>query len=186
MRYKQMKVLKKQHPENPRYKEYYHYLNNHIGGVQESWRRFLAPVVVKVYPDEYDACEKSVANHDKSKYDNREFIPYLNHFYPTEDFPDDQEAFDLAWLRHSHVNPHHWQYWCLIRDEGIIEPMDMPISEVVNMCCDWHSFSARDPKSTAYSWYMDNQNNMILSDNTRELVNFFIQYLKDPLPNTWK
>ena len=59
--------------------------------------------------------------------------------------------------------------------------MDMPIIDVFEMLCDWHSFSLKNPESTAYSWYQSNKNKMILSDNTRKLVEKHIDLFKSPL-----
>ena len=167
--------------ENPRQGEYYDYLVNHISNVQKAYKEILRPVVEKMYPDDLPYCDLSVAQHDASKYDNEEFNAYCNYFYPCDGFEKDSSAFDLAWLRHQHLNLHHWQHWVLMRDSGEKQPVDMPIEEIVNMLCDWHSFSAKDSESTAYNWYNENKDKMLLSDNTKELVEYFIQYMGDPL-----
>lgn len=167
---------------NSREGEYFEYLNNHINGVVDSWTLFLAPVVKKLYPKDYLDAERSISHHDASKYSEEEFDAYCNYFYPTPICPADDTAFDLAWLHHQKSNPHHWQYWVLIRDEGDIVPMDMPVSEICNMLSDWHAFSRRDLSSTAYTWYMKNGSKMILSDNTRKIIDVLIEYLKEPLP----
>lgn len=167
--------------QNPRQGEYYEYLVNHISNVQRAYQEMLRPIVVEVYPDDLPFCDLSVAQHDASKYDDEEFCAYCNYFYPCEGFEKDDAAFDLAWLRHQHLNPHHWQHWVLMRDSGEKEPVDMPLEEVVNMCVDWHSFSAKDPKSTAYVWYQNNKDKMVLSEHTKQLVEYFITYLRDPL-----
>lgn len=74
--------------------------------------------------------------HDLSKFRPDEFIPYARFFYggpyspkqeienavsgwlgnpiPKEEI---QAAFDIAWLKHIHRNPHHWQYWLLTEDD---------------------------------------------------------------------
>lgn len=166
---------------NPREGEYYDYLNQHISGVQMAWEQFLAPVVEELYPDEYVECCKAVAEHDASKYSADEFDAYCDYFYPSEGYPKDQNAFDRAWLHHQNLNPHHWQYWILIRDEGQLVPMDMPLSEIIGMVCDWHAFSLRDRESTAAKWYEQNKDKMILSDLTREMVVFLLQYLTKPI-----
>lgn len=49
------------------------------------------------------------------------------------------------------------------------------------MLCDWHSFSAKEKDSTAYAWYKENGPKMILSDNTRKLIDKYINYFKQPL-----
>jgi len=60
--------------------------------------------------------------HDLSKFLPSEWFPYVNYFNGEwrckGDVPPDYKApqeikadFDLAWLKHQHRNPHHWQYW---------------------------------------------------------------------------
>lgn len=166
---------------NPREGEYYDYLEQHISNVQRSWEQFLAPVIAENYPKEYIACCKAIQEHDASKYEVDEFDAYCDYFYPTKDYPKDEVAFDRAWLHHQNVNPHHWQFWVLIRDGGDIVPLDMPLCEIVGMVADWHAFSARDPESTAAVWYNKNKDKMILSDRTREMVTFLLQYLTKPV-----
>lgn len=167
---------------NPRYEEYLGYLDKHITGVKRAWNEMLKPFVETNYPD-VDLCkiDNTIALHDSSKYDDEEFIPYCNYFYPTDKFPKDEEAFDLAWLRHQHRNPHHPQHWVLVRDSGEVVALDMPIEYICEMACDWHSFSLRDPESTAYKWWKDNKDKMKLSDNTIEIVNEMIEALQKPL-----
>lgn len=166
---------------NPREGEYLNYLADHIYNVRWSWERFLSPVVMESYPKEWVACNQAILEHDDSKYEYDEFNAYCDYFYPAENHPKDQNAFDRAWLLHQHRNPHHWQYWVLVRDEGELVPMDMPLQDIVSMVCDWHSFSAKNPDSTAAVWYENNKDKMILSDLTNEMVTFLLQYLTEPL-----
>lgn len=156
---------------NPRYEEYLEYLEKHITGVKRAWNEMLKPFVGTNYPG-VDLCkiDKTIALHDSSKYDDEEFIPYCNYFYPTDNFPKNEEEFDLAWLRHQHLNPHHPQYWVLLRDSGELVALDMPIEYICEMLCDWSSFQYRDPESTANNWYNNNKDKMQLSDNTRTIV----------------
>lgn len=167
--------------ENPRQGEYYDYLNQHIGNVQRSYYQFLRDYIQRIYSQDVEACDITIAGHDASKYNDDEFLPYCNYFYPCSGFEKDEKAFDLAWLAHQHRNPHHWQHWVLMRDSGEKTPVDMPIEEIVNMVCDWHSFSAKDPKSTADKWYKDNKSKMLLSDYTRKKVEEFLKYLTKPV-----
>lgn len=167
--------------ENPRQDEYFQYLNEHISNVNRVWNEQLGPIIQKESPEAYYLASKEVSLHDTSKYDDEEFYAYCNHFYPTEDYPDDEEAFDVAWLRHQHLNPHHWQYWVLLKDSGGIVPQDIPLHHICNMLCDWGSFSAKDPDSTAYNWYHRNKNKMILSSTTRSIVEYLVEFLKEPL-----
>lgn len=169
---------------NPRKNEYYKYLNEHIGGVKSSWNNILKPYMIDNGYEYYiiDLADSHMVEHDLSKLEDAEFIPYCNHFYPHGDeFYNDELAFDLAWLHHQHVNPHHWQYWILVRDSGDIVPMDMPLDYICEMLCDWHSFSYKDPKSTALAWYSDNKDNMKFSDTTRKIVDELVQVMDKPI-----
>lgn len=172
---------------NPRYREYDQYLKQHITGVQRAWSEILEPAltdnidVIDITVEDFSTIDELVKNHDASKYRSDEYKPYCNYFYPCEGFPENQTAFDAAWLMHIHRNPHHHQHWILIRDEGELEPLDMPIPYICEMLCDWHSFTLRDPSSTAYKWWTDNKQAMNLSDNTIDIIETIIGFLKEPL-----
>lgn len=56
--------------------------------------------------------------------------------------------------------------------------MNMALSSIFEMLCDWHNFSLRNPESTAYTWYKNNKDKMILSDETRTTVEQYIDYFK--------
>lgn len=159
---------------NLRQSEYNEYLMKHIDGVKTAWRDILYPAILTESDEDVEQITKVLTlidNHDKSKYQEDEYDAYLNYFYPDKHNKKDSKAFDMAWLLHQKRNPHHWQYWCLIRDEGEVEAMDMPFEYICEMLCDWSSFQfAVDPKSTANSWYAANKNKMTLSDKTRKEV----------------
>lgn len=172
---------------NPRASEYYQYLLEHINGVRRSWNEILEPAILSNL-DEFDctveeitAAGQCVNYHDNSKYEDDEYIPYLNYFYPDGRYDKDEAAFDKAWWLHQKRNPHHWQYWVLIRDEGQTVAIDMPFEYICEMLCDWHSFTLRDPKSTAKKWWTDNKSKMILSSTTKDTINKLIKYMDTPL-----
>lgn len=169
---------------NPRKNEYEKYLTDHINNVKRSYEKFIKPIIPSLSPL-YVLAEKAIASHDLSKYDPEEFDAYLNHYYPA-DYGEikkgrDDAPYQVAWLTHIHKNKHHWQHWILVHDEGDITVLDMPEEEVINMLCDWHSFSAKDPTSTAFKWYQDNGDSMILSRATRDIIDTYIGYLREPL-----
>lgn len=166
---------------NPREPEYWEYIKNHVDGVQRAWSEQLSEPFYALYPYDFEEANRVIQLHDESKWQLDEFEAYLNYFYPSEGFEKDEEAFDYAWLLHQKRNPHHWQYWVLIRDSGDIICMDMPVAEIANMLCDWHSFSIKDPLSTAFNWYQEHQDDMIFSENTRSIVEELIEYLQEPL-----
>lgn len=169
---------------NIRRPEYDQYLSNHILNVKNSWNNILYPALLTesdLTVEDFTKISKVIDDHDKSKYEDEEYYAYLNYFYPTDDNPKDEDEFNKAWLHHQRVNPHHWQYHVLIKDSGELIPLDMPIEYICEMLCDWHSSSATDPESTAYKWYQDNKDKMLLSNNTRKIVEKYINYLKDSL-----
>ena len=173
---------------NPRFREYLEYIDAHRIGVVRSWVELLMPYLDKHYQDidsgeklDLQDIDKTIQAHDTSKYEDDEFIAYCNYFYPSEGFEKDEAAFDVAWLLHQHKNPHHPQYWVLLRDSGELVALDMEFKYICEMLCDWHSFSLRDEKSTAYSWWQDNKSKMVLSDNTIKIVEELIDVFKEPL-----
>lgn len=113
-----------------------------------------------------------VLKHDASKSDPEEYDAYDNYFYGNKSFENTQN-FNLAWLRHIHVNPHHWQHWVLINDDpkqGTI-CLDMPYNYIIEMICDWWSFSFKTGNlSEIFNWYDERKTHILLSDDTRETV----------------
>lgn len=179
--------MKRVMKSNPRSSEYDEYLNTHITGVIRSWDEILEPALLlnlddtDITVEDFANIKHIISHHDNSKYSPDEYDAYCNYFYPSDGFEKDESAFNEAWLLHQKRNPHHWQYWVLIKDEGLTETIDMPIWYICEMLCDWHSFTLRDPKSTAYKWWTDNKDKMILSKNTVNLIESMIGYMKEPL-----
>lgn len=153
---------------NNRSEEYYEYLDQHISGVKKAFNEIKENLDLNEY--ELEELEYQIEQHDKSKYEDEEFYPYLYHFYPSEAGKDTKEFYDAAWNHHQKSNKHHWQYWIIIKDGGEQYPLDMPLHYIIEMLCDWSSFKYKNPESTANKWYDDNKDKMILSDNTRKTV----------------
>lgn len=172
---------------NPRYPEYNEYLREHISGVKDSWESILKPEL-KAHMDLYGVTEadiqqadKFIPEHDASKRKKAEYDAYCDYFYPSAGHEKDQTAFDAAWLNHIHINPHHHQHWILIRDGGELVPMEMPKHYVFEMLCDWHSFSRKNPTSTAKSWWDKNKKKMNLHSKTIKLIEKLISIFDTPL-----
>lgn len=123
-------------------------------------------------------------NHDFSKHDPEEYDAYDAYFYGGNRSYAVVNNFRLAWLRHIHKNPHHWQHWVLINDDpnkGTVV-MDMPHLYIVEMICDWWAFSWNSGNLTEiFSWYDKHKDYMKLSDNTRKTVDDILNKIKDKL-----
>lgn len=163
---------------NPRKGEYEDYITTHISNVQRAWRECLRD---KAPEDIRHSVDNLIDNHDASKFSDEEWNAYLNYFYPVEGADNDKEAidkaFDYAWNHHQKVNPHHWQYWVLVKDEGSLVALDMPLKHILCMLADWHSFYYVNPERSTQQWYLENGPKMTLSPQTRQVVEEYLEYL---------
>lgn len=172
-----------------REKEYNEYINTHVRNVIESWKRFLKPALlfymdkIGISVDDIKKVQMAIKSHDASKWSEEQYSGYLHYFYPEAgaDLKQAEKEMDYAWLHHQNTNPHHWQYYVLIRDNSKATLLDIPFEYICEMLCDWHSFSKKDPTSTAANWYSKNKDKMMLSDNTRQVVEKLLTYMTKPL-----
>lgn len=82
---------------------------------------------------------------------------------------------------HIHRNPHHWQHWVLIHDDEPAEYLDMPYEYIIEMICDWWSFSHKVGKLTEiFDWYKKHKD-MQLSDKTRKTVEDILDKIKNKI-----
>jgi len=152
--------------------KYDEYIRDHKANVMQGyeWIRQNFPELVTGEHD-FDY-EYLLGEHDKSKFDLEEYDAYDKYFYGGNRSYMVVQDFNRAWLHHIHDNPHHWQHWVLINDEekeGTII-LDMPYQYIIEMICDWWSFSWKTGKLTEiFDWY-DAHKNMKLSSKTREIV----------------
>lgn len=123
-------------------------------------------------------------DHDKSKSELDEYVPYDKYFYGNNKSYQVVQDFNKAWLLHIHRNPHHWQYWVLINDdpkEGEII-LDMPYNYIIEMICDWMSFSFKqDDLYEVFKWYDERKEYIKLSDKTRKTVDDILGKIKKKL-----
>lgn len=156
--------------------QYRQYLEQHIDNVSKAWRECLKPNITNQYiiPD----MEYIIRIHDRSKYNGDEFEAYAQYFYgKTPPSEKTIKKFNTAWLLHQNKNPHHWQHWVLINDDGTIEAQDMPLIYVLEMLCDWHSFRYVDNSISTQQWYEQHRDKMILSPNTIKLIEQYLPYM---------
>ncbi len=113
--------------------------------------------------------------HNLSKFRPSELIPYANYFYNLSlgeynGFynPGNNEKFDIAWLKHIHRNPHHWQHWLLQQNDGEQKAIEMPYNYMKEMLCDWNGAGKAQGKgNNTKEWYLENRRKMILHQTTR-------------------
>lgn len=164
--------------------KYFTDLENHIKMVQLAWSAQLRPVLESwgQDPDQLNYITTLIKGHDSTKWSANEFRGYYD-YYESDD-PDENLESELnkAWLHHQNHNSHHWQYWVVIQDDDAeLVPVDMPFECICEMVCDWHSFSAKNPNSTALNYYEAKKDVMILSKYTRTTVEGLVKYLDKPL-----
>lgn len=80
--------------------------------------------------------------HDLSKFLPQEFLPYAKKFFfDGQKNVNDELKWKYAWLRHQHSNKHHWEYWVV--DPNNKQAIPMPKKYLIEMVCDWRSFSRK-------------------------------------------
>lgn len=161
--------------------QYDEYIEKHRDNLCKAamWLKVNIPEVIDdLKPYEYIDI---LTTHDQSKYEPDEYSAYDQYFYGAHRTKDD---FDNAWLLHIHRNPHHWQHWVLINDDLELgtRALDIPYRYVIEMICDWWSFSFdKGYLYEIFNWYDAHKDYMILSNHTRELVEEILAKIKTKL-----
>lgn len=162
--------------------QYDRYLAQHKSNVEAGfrWLQKNLPEITEGSGAEHNI----VFAHDQSKTEPDEYGPYDIYFYGGNRSYGVVEDFRKAWLLHIHRNPHHWQYWVLINDdpeEGEII-LEMPYCYVLEMICDWWSFSwFKGNLLEIFSWYEERKSYIKLHPNTRRLVEDILGRIKNKL-----
>ena len=99
-------------------KEYDLYLENHKANVRKGyeWIRDNLPeccLTTGTTDYEHQIC----FSHDASKTESDEYDAYDAYFYGGNRSYAVVRKYQVAWLKHIHRNPHHWQHWVLIKDD---------------------------------------------------------------------
>ena len=151
------------------------YLKKHIDAVVKAanWMADNLVIVDELPDDDVEQFLFNATQHDSSKYCLVEYEPYDAYFYGKKN----QDTFDIAWLHHIHLNPHHWQHWLLMNDDGKYrEPgkvvaLEMPKIYALEMIADWWSFSWQSGDLTKmFGWYEEHKDCIVLHERTREYV----------------
>lgn len=177
--------------------EYDKYLTQHIDNVRKGyeWFKENLPHLLDEHnfiedTAYYGELEDIIDQHDQSKYRRIpettnyyelrcEYDAYADYFYGEKN-DETKEAFDRAWLAHIHSNPHHWQHWVLVNDDDGTKALDMPYVFIIEMICDWWSFSWKENNlAEIFSWYEDHTDKIIFSDRTKDRVENILSQMKE-------
>lgn len=121
--------------------------------------------------------------HDWDKFLPRNFRAYAQHFFNPdgtyklvrkseyyEASKVDDIAFSYGWLFHQNHNPHHWQYWCLINDNGTLRVLEMPDLSRREMLADWRGAGRASGFPDTKAWYIRNRERIQFGKETRAWV----------------
>lgn len=156
-------------------KEYDLYLEEHKANVAKGFYWIKENLPELLYGLDEEALEQQIChNHDASKTQSDEYDAYDKYFYGDKKRSYEVlQNFDYAWLTHIHRNPHHWQYWVLFNDDPSAgsKALDMPYNYILEMICDWWSFSWKENKlEEIFDWFNEHNDYMKLSEKTRTTV----------------
>ena len=159
--------------------EYDAYLREHRANVKKGflWMQKNMPSMIT---DKYDYEKQITQDHDKSKNEPDEYDAYDRYFYGGNRSYAVTQAFNEAWLKHIHRNPHHWQHWVLVHDEGGEDTlMDMPLNYIIEMICDWWAFSWKSGNLyEIFDWYDDHVSTIRFSYKTKLKVEAILETMK--------
>lgn len=152
-------------------------INENLDGYQEEYKKYIIEHKerVKQFADwlkenlpevfenvDLEVFDEVIEEHDDSKYSEDEFEPYAQHFYGDG---DNDFEYSEAWKHHWTHNEHHPEFWL---------GEDMPLIYILEMLCDWGSFSIDkgDFKKLSKYYYEqardDEEKN--LSDSTKNII----------------
>lgn len=93
-----------------------------------------------------------------------------------------ESDFKYAKMEHIQMNGHHWQHWIYIDGDGKIQALDMPYEFIIEMICDWWSFSWQSGDLfDIFDWYEDNKKKIKFSRNTRKTVEDILEKLNNAI-----
>lgn len=157
--------------------QYRQYIINHASNVARAFDKY-GKELCEILDASYDLVQTKITRHDESKMSCEEFVAYRKRFYPCEDESISDEEFNVAWLHHINNNDHHPEHWIIPKDgENII--LDMPPECIVEMLCDWQSFSYTG-RGNAYTFYYKvDRKEGLMSPATRKKVERCLELFKE-------
>lgn len=163
--------------------QYDQYLENHKANVRKAFEWFKENLP-EFLIDDHDYEHQICFSHDYSKNDYSEYKAYDDYFYGGNRSYAVVQNFKKAFLRHIHCNPHHWQHWVLIQDDPDNGELilDMPNEYIIEMICDWWSFSwSKGNLNEIFTWYDAHKDYIKLSSSTRFTVETILKRMKEKI-----
>ena len=181
--------------------EYDIYLNEHIENVQRglAWMRDNLKVNGLIDEEAMPIAFDHSLFHDSSKTSSEEYPAYDAYFYGGNRSYKVCQDFDYAWLHHQKLNPHHWQYWILIKDEPddkdedpfdtelhkpgpTLKPLLIPLEYIYEMIADWWTFSWKSGNLfEIFAWYNTNSPYMLMHEASKAVVNGILKEMYNVL-----
>lgn len=116
-----------------------------------------------------DLFDELIEEHDASKFSEEEFEPYAQKWFGDKKKTPEYEE---AWKHHWQNNEHHPEYWL---------GEDMPYIYILEMICDWGSFSIKSSNMKELSDFYYNKAKddpeKNLSDATKEIIEDIISQI---------
>jgi hypothetical protein len=160
-------------------------INENLDSYQEEYKKYIVghKERVKTFADwlkenlpevfenvDLETFDEVIEEHDDSKYSDEEFEPYAQHFYGSE---DNDFEYSEAWKHHWTHNEHHPEFWL---------GEDMPYIYILEMLCDWGSFSVeKGDFHELINYYYDqakDDEEKNLSENTKEIIEDILDKIK--------
>lgn len=166
---------------------YNEYIKEHTNAVKMAFEWLYKNLSGITSEEIWKKVEHLVSVHDMSKHDADEYNAYDEYFYGNKSYQTTVD-FEVAWLKHIHKNPHHWQHWVLYHDDPN-KPytfLEMPTEYVIEMFCDWWSFSWRSGNLyEVFQWYEEHKQHMLLNVSTRAQVEKILELVKEKMLTTY-
>lgn len=171
--------------------KYDEYLVQHCNGVYEAflWMKKFIP---DIFGDDnvISRIDYNIKfGHDASKQNPDEYQAYDAYFYGHNRSAEVVAEFNRAWLTHIHKNPHHWQHYILHKDDPNEETICIPMPDefIVEMICDWWSFSwAKGNLFEIFDWYDERKDHIMLNEDSRKKVEQILTLMKNQLNKNLK
>lgn len=169
-------------------KEYDNYLVQHKQNVSNGfqWMVDNLPVIMKplLCNKLIDLTWQTGFAHDASKTSKDEYDAYDAYFYGKNRSFKVVQDFKMAWLHHIHNNQHHWQHWVLMNDDPVeaVEILEIPEEYIIEMICDWWSFSwTAGDLTTIFTWYEEHKDYIQFHPRTRSKVEGILHLIRTKL-----